>query len=159
MPRVADLLSAYEHAKSPEDAEQALDGLRAASPPHDLELGELYDGLAEAAAESDDFALAVRAERRAVELGCDYPELAREMLAWYLLKAGSKREGEAAFAKLRAERGDDPEVLLALASARTPETAPEQSKPSTRRSPAHAASTMTTGCARSVESGATPALS
>src|SRR5207245_5887447 len=49
---------------------------------------------------------------------CDYPELAREMLAWYLLKAGSKREGEAAFAKLRAERGDDPEVLLALASAR-----------------------------------------
>lgn len=95
-----------------------LDELRVTSPQPAAELGALYDRLAEAAAESDDFELAVRAQRRAVELGCEYPELARQMLAWYLLKSGSKQEGEAAFAELRAERDNDPEVLLVLAEAR-----------------------------------------
>jgi tetratricopeptide (TPR) repeat protein len=118
VPSVTELLSKYEDADSLVEAEQALDELQAACPPADLELGDLFDGLAEAAAECDDFALAVRAQRRALELGCDYPEIAREMLAWYLLKAGRRKEGEEAFAELRAERGEDPELLVTLANAR-----------------------------------------
>lgn len=118
MPSVAELLLAFENAEDLAEAERALDELCVATPPAHIQLGDLYDGLAEAAAESDDFEMALRVQRRAVELGCEYPELAREMIAWYLLKAGRKQEGETAFAKLRAERGDDPEVLLVLAEAR-----------------------------------------
>ena len=120
MPSVEEeeLLCAFENAESLAQAERALDELRVATPPAHVELGDLHDGLAEAAAESDDFETAVRVQRRAVELGCEYPELAREMLAWYLLKAGRKQEGEVAFTKLQAERGDGPEVLLVLAEAR-----------------------------------------
>ena len=118
MPSVTELLATYEKAESLAEAEQALEELRAVSPSAHLQLGDLYDGLAEAAAECDDFALAVRAQRRATELGCEHVEIAREMLAWYLLKAGNRREGEAAFAKLRQERGEDPEILLTLANAR-----------------------------------------
>jgi hypothetical protein len=68
--------------------------------------------------EQGDYACAVRAQGRAVELGCDDPDLGREMLAWYLLKAGKKAQGEAAFLELRAERGEDPGILSTLANAR-----------------------------------------
>src|SRR5438309_11743477 len=107
MPGLTELLSTYENADSLAKAEQALDELRAASPADHPHLGDLYDGLAEAAAECGDFARAVRVERRAVEIGCEHVEIAREMLAWYLLKAGNKSEGEAAFVELREERGED----------------------------------------------------
>lgn len=118
MPSVRDLLTAYEDAESLDEAEQVLDQLANVELPDHLTLGDLYDGLAEVAAEDEDFTLAIRAQRRAIELGCEHLELAREMLAWYLLKAGRRQEGEADFAALRAERGDDPEILLTLANAR-----------------------------------------
>jgi len=113
-----DLLSAYENAGTLGEAERALEALRTGTPPADVDLGDFYDGLAEAAAESDDYELAIRAQQHAVELGCEYPELARQMLAWYLLKAGRRDEGEAAFSKLLGERGDHPELLFVLAEAR-----------------------------------------
>jgi tetratricopeptide (TPR) repeat protein len=118
VPSVSELLRTYEDAESLERAEQALDELSARSLPGDLRLGDLYDGLAEVAAEDGDFSLAVRAQRHAIELGCDHTEVGREMLAWYLLKDGQKEEGEAAFARLRAERGEDPGLILTLANAR-----------------------------------------
>lgn len=118
MPGVADLLSAYDEAESLEEAEEALDKLAALGPPSDLSLGDLYDDLAEAAAEDGDFSLAARAQRRAIELGCDHLELGQSMLAWYLLKDGRKEEGEAAFAELARVRGDDPDLLTTLANAR-----------------------------------------
>lgn len=86
--------------------------------PADLELGECYDGLAEVAADDGDLELAVRAERRALELGCREPDLARQMLGWYLLEGGDREEGEATFAAARAERPDDPWLLSALGAAR-----------------------------------------
>lgn len=38
------------------------------------------------------------------------PELAREMLGWYLLKAGETEEGEAIFAAALAQRGNDSDL-------------------------------------------------
>lgn len=118
VPGVADLLSTYDEAESLEEAEEALDELSALGPPDDLNLGDLYDGLAEIAADDGDFSLAVRAQRRAIELGCDHLEIGQQMLAWYLLKDGKREEGEAAFAELARARGDDPELLTTLADAR-----------------------------------------
>jgi uncharacterized protein YecA (UPF0149 family)/predicted RNase H-like HicB family nuclease len=118
VPRVAALLAAYDDAESLEEAETALDKLSALGLPSDLRLGDLYDGLAEVAAEDGDFSLAVRTQRSAIELGCDHREIAKQMLGWYLLKDGKKEEGEAAFAELAITRGDDPELLTTLANAR-----------------------------------------
>lgn len=118
MATVSELLSIYENADALAEAEDALDRIAAMEPSEDLPLGDYYDGLAEVAAEDDDFALAVRAQRRALELGCELPELAQEMLAWYLLKAGDRDEGEAAFARLRAERVGDLQIVSTLANAR-----------------------------------------
>jgi SEC-C motif. len=115
---VSELLSVYENTDALAEAEDALDRIAAMEPSEDLPLGDYYDGLAEVAAEEDDFPLAVRAQRRAIEHGCKHPELAQEMLAWYLLKAGDRDEGEAAFAKLRAERVGDPQIVSTLANAR-----------------------------------------
>lgn len=112
-----DLLGAYEEAPSIDEAERILDQLAAESPA-EVELGDLYDDLAEAAAEEEDFAVASRLQRKAIEHGCEHPELAREMLGWYLLKDGQRDAGEALFAELRAERPDDPELLLTLGNAR-----------------------------------------
>lgn len=119
MTSVSELLSIFETAEELSEAEAALDELATMDLPPDLELGECYDGLAEAAAEHDDFALAVRAQRRALEHGCGFPELGREMLAWYLLKAGRREEGETAFATLREKRPDDPHLLATLGAARS----------------------------------------
>jgi tetratricopeptide (TPR) repeat protein len=115
---VSELLSVYENAEALAEAEDALDRIAAMAPSEDLPLGDYYDGLAEVAGEDGDFALAVRAQRRAIELGCELPELAQDMLAWYLLKAGDRDEGEAAFARLRAERVGDPQTVSTLANAR-----------------------------------------
>jgi hypothetical protein len=116
---VEELLRPYVEAAGLEEAALALDDL---APSDDLPaqvLGDCYDELAEAAANDDDYALAVRLERRAVELGCRQPRIAREMLGWYLLKSGSVVGGEAEFAALRAERPHDVHVLVTLAHARS----------------------------------------
>jgi tetratricopeptide (TPR) repeat protein len=112
------LLDAYLGAPALEEAERALEALEQSPPVSGAPVGDLYDELAEAAANDGDFALAVRAERRAVELGCEHPLLAREMLAWYLIKDGQRMVGEAEFAALRGELGDDPSLLIALGCAR-----------------------------------------
>ena len=118
MASIPELLSIYENAEELVEAEDALDRIAAIGPDDEIPLGDYYDGLAEVAGEEGDFALAVRAQRRAVELGCELPELAKDMLAWYLLKAGDREKGEAAFARLRAERTGDPEIVSTLANAR-----------------------------------------
>ncbi len=119
MSAVDELLRPYVDAPGLDEAAAALDDL---APSDDLPaevLGDCYDELAEAAASSDDYALAARLERRAVALGCRYPTLAREMLGWYLLKDGATSDGEAAFAALRTERPDDVEILVPLGNARS----------------------------------------
>ena len=118
MASVPELLSVYEHADALVEAEDALDRIAAMVPSVDLPLGDHYDGLAEVAGEEGDFALAVRAQRRAIEHGCENLELAQEMLAWYLLKADKRDEGEVAFAMLRGERVGDPQIVSTLANAR-----------------------------------------
>jgi tetratricopeptide (TPR) repeat protein len=115
---VEELLETFEATTSLAEAERALDLIAASEYPEDLPLGEMYDGLAEVAAEIGDFACAVRTQRRALELGCDYPDLGREMLAWYLLKDGKTEEGEARFARLRKERPTDVCLVQTLAAAR-----------------------------------------
>jgi len=87
-------------------------------------LGDCYDELAEVAANDGEYERAARLERRAVEIGCRNQIVAREMLAWYLLKAGSVAEGETIFAELRSERPDDVELLVTMGWTRC-------SKPST----------------------------
>jgi tetratricopeptide (TPR) repeat protein len=115
---VSELLSVYENTDALAEAKDALDRIAAMAPSADLPLGDYYDGLAEGACEEGDFPLAVRAQRRAIEHGCEHLELAQEMLAWYLLKADRRDQGEAAFAKLRAERVGDPQIVSTLANAR-----------------------------------------
>jgi tetratricopeptide (TPR) repeat protein len=116
---VDELLQPYVDAASLQEAAAALDDL---APSDDLPaqvLADCYDDLAEAAADDDEYALAARFQRRAVQLGCRHPKIAREMLGWYLLKDGSTLEGEAEFAALRAEWPDDVDLLVTLAHARS----------------------------------------
>jgi tetratricopeptide (TPR) repeat protein len=116
---VDELLQAYVDAPGLQEAAAALDDL---APSNDLPaqiLGDCYDDLAEAAANDDEYALAARLQRRAVQLGCRHPKIAREMLGWYLLKDGSTLTGEAEFAALRTERPDDVQVLVTLGHARS----------------------------------------
>lgn len=118
MASVSELLSIFESTEDLQEAEAALDRIAAMERPADLELGECYDGLAEVAADAGDLELAVRTQRRALEHDCREPDLARQMLGWYLLEAGEREEGEAVFAAARAERPDDAWLLSALALAR-----------------------------------------
>lgn len=83
-----------------------------------MRLGDLYEELAEHAAEEDDYELAARLEEKAITAGCGQPVVAREMHGWYLLKAGSTAEGEAVFRELCAERPDDANVRITLGHAR-----------------------------------------
>jgi tetratricopeptide (TPR) repeat protein len=113
-------LQAFNDARTVAEAERALDAMRELDPPDDLELGELYDELASVAADDGDFDMAVRLQAAALELGCRHRELGRDMLAWYLLKAGRQSEGERQFELLLAERGgDDVHTLLTLGHARS----------------------------------------
>lgn len=107
MASVSELLSLYETTESLTEAKAALDRVAAMEHPADLEIGECYDGLAEAAADSGDYELAVQAERLAVEHGCRRPDIAEDMLGWYLLKVGQKEEGEAVFAAALERRGHE----------------------------------------------------
>ncbi|MDP9345988.1 MAG: SEC-C domain-containing protein, partial [Actinomycetota bacterium] len=73
------------------------------------------------ATEENDTALAVRAQRKALEHGCSRPDIGRTMLAWYLLLDGQRLAGEDAFAEqLAGAEGTDDEVelLTTLANAR-----------------------------------------
>jgi tetratricopeptide (TPR) repeat protein len=117
MEAARDLLEAYETAPTYTEAEHALDAL-AGKPALNIALGDLYDELAEMAAEDGDFTVAVRVQRKALEHGCEYPELAREMLAWYLLKGGERKAGEALLAEMREERPDDADLLILIGNAR-----------------------------------------
>jgi tetratricopeptide (TPR) repeat protein len=114
-----DALQAYVDAPTIEEAERALDELQRRHESLPVQLGDLYDELAEAAAEDDDAATAARLERKAIDAGCRHPLIAREMLAWYLLKAGSRIEGEAHFAELRRERPNDARLIITLGHARS----------------------------------------
>ncbi|MCP9487986.1 MAG: hypothetical protein MSC30_19280 [Gaiellaceae bacterium MAG52_C11] len=118
MGTIEELLSAYEDAETLAEAESALDALAGQAPTDEHHIGDLYDQLADLAVEEDDFSLAVRAQRRAIELGCEHLDIAREMLAWYLLKEGQREAGEAAFSQLQAERGADFALLLTIGNAR-----------------------------------------
>jgi tetratricopeptide (TPR) repeat protein len=115
---VAELLSIYETTESLAEAKDALDRIAAMEHPADLELGEFYDELSEIAADNGDYELAVQAQRLAIEHGCRMQDLAREMLAWYLLKAGETEEGEAIFATELALRGHDAELHGTVGAAR-----------------------------------------
>jgi len=115
---VSELLSLYETTESLTEAKSALDRIAAMEPPADLELGECYDGLAEVAADSGDYELAVRAQRLAIKHGCRRPDIAEDMLGWYLLKVGRKEEGEAVFAAALERRGHDPELHGTIGEAR-----------------------------------------
>ena len=116
--RAHDLLHAWERAESLDDAESALDALAAVGAPDGIALGDLYDQLAEEAADRLDLAMAVRAQRAALHHGCEHAQVAREMLGWYLLKDGHREAGEAEFAAVLAETGEAANVLLTLGSAR-----------------------------------------
>jgi tetratricopeptide (TPR) repeat protein len=118
MPAREELIDAYEAAATLAEAEQALTDLRASGESDPDELGELYDELATAAAEEDDFELAVRAQREAIGFPYRHRRIGEEMLGWYLLKAGQRAEGEAHFERLRAERPDDIELLFTIGNAR-----------------------------------------
>ena len=115
---VEALLETFDLTTSLEEAERALDSIAEADYPPDLPLGDMYDGLAEAAAEVGDYSCAVRAQRRALELGYEWEELGREMLGWYLLKDSQAEEGEAVFRELRQERPTDAFLVQTLAAAR-----------------------------------------
>lgn len=82
-------------------------------------LGDLYDELAEAAAEDGEYELAAQLEAKALEAGCSHPSVAREMRGWYLLKSGASEDGEAVFRELLAERPDDAELRITLGHARS----------------------------------------
>jgi len=116
---VDELIHRYTDARTLAEAEAALEVVAASRRADPVQVGDLFDELAGIAVEEDDYAAAVRLQRRAVELGCEYPRLAREMLAWYLLKDGQTVAGEAEFAALRREHGDDPQLLLTIGNARS----------------------------------------
>lgn len=114
-----DLLERYRQARTTVDAERVLDELAVHGAGLPLPIGDLYDELAEAAAEENDYDAAAQLERKALEGGCTGPVVAREMLGWYLLKSGALEEGERVFGEVRAERPDDVELLITLGHARS----------------------------------------
>lgn len=74
--------------------------------------GERFVREADALAEKSDYAGAVEAQRKAVEAGFTGLPDARQMLAWYLLKAGSTAEGDELWATLVSESPDDADLAL-----------------------------------------------
>lgn len=116
---IDELFVAYREAPTLEEAERVLRSIELSEHAREAGVGDLYDNLAEVAADEGDFGRAVRAQRRAIELGCELPVLARQMLGWYLLKDGQRRAGEVEFDALRRELGDDPELLIVLGNARS----------------------------------------
>ncbi len=119
MGTAAQALRAYERAGSWEEAEAALDALAESGEGADAGVGDLFDELASAAADAGEPGRAARLQQKALLHGCSAPRLARQMLGWYLIEGGQRVAGEAEFAALLRETGDDDvEVLLALGAAR-----------------------------------------
>ena len=116
---VEELLRAYREVPALLEAERVLREIERSEGAREVNLGDLYDNLAEVAADEGDFALAVRAQRRALDLASEMPVLGREMLGWYLMKDGRRLAGEAEFEALRTELGDEPELLVTLGNARS----------------------------------------
>lgn len=114
-----ELLDEYREVPTLVEAERVLREIERSERAREVSVGDLYDNLAEVAADERDFALAVRAQRRALELGCEMPVLGREMLGWYLMKDGRRLDGEAEFEALRSKLGDEPELLVMLGNARS----------------------------------------
>jgi tetratricopeptide (TPR) repeat protein len=118
--RVADaILQPYVDARTLPEAAEELDRLAGRNAELPVPLGDLYDELAEAAANDDEYELAARLEAKAIEAGCRKRLVAREMRGWYLLKSGATEEGEALFRELLKERPDDAEVRITLGHARS----------------------------------------
>ena len=116
---VEEQLDAYRGVPTLEEAERVLREVERSEGAGEVSVGDLYDNLAEVAADEGDFALAVRAQRRALQLGSEMPVLGREMLGWYLMKDGQRLAGEAEFEALRSELGNEPELLVTLGNARS----------------------------------------
>ena len=119
MPVTEAILQPYVDAPTLRAAEAELDRLGGRSDELPEPLGDLYDDLAHAAADDDDYELAVRLQGKALEAGCSHRFVARGMRGWYLLKAGAEDEGEAVFRELLAERPDDADVRITLGHARS----------------------------------------
>jgi hypothetical protein len=119
MPVADAILQPYVDAPTLLAAEEELDRLAGRGEELRVPLGDLYDELAHAAAEDDEYELAARLEAKALESGCRQRFVAREMRAWYLLKAGAAEGGEALFRELLAERPDDANVRITLGHARS----------------------------------------
>jgi tetratricopeptide (TPR) repeat protein len=113
------ILEPYVNAATLVEAERELDRLAARADELPVRLGDLYDDLAEHASNEDEPELAARLEKKAIAAGCGQPFVAREMLGWYLLKAGATDEGESVFRELCDERPDDTDVRLTLGHARS----------------------------------------
>src|SRR3954447_23873257 len=113
------ILQPYVDAPTLVAAEVELDRLASRGNELPEPLGDLYDELAHAAAEDDEYELAAQLQAKALEAGCSHSFVAREMRGWYLLKAGASEDGEAVFRELLAERPDDADVRIALGHARS----------------------------------------
>src|ERR671915_1436574 len=110
---VADaILQPYIDAPTLPEAEAELDRLAGRNAELPVPIGDLYDELAEAAAEDDEYELAARLEAKAIEAGWPDRFVAREMRGWYLLKSGATEEGEALFRELLKERPNDADVRV-----------------------------------------------
>jgi hypothetical protein len=113
------ILQPYVDAPTLLAAEAELDRLAGRGDKLPVKLGDLYDELAHAAADDDEYGLAARLQTKALEAGCRQPFVAREMRGWYLLKSGATEAGEAAFRELLAEHPDDGNVRITLGHARS----------------------------------------
>lgn len=118
MPNSHEVLRPYEEARSIAEAAAALDALEPGPDLPSQLLADCCDDLSDEAVELEEYAMAVRLQRRAIELGCTNLETARQMLPWHLLLDGQTEAGEAAFAELRAERPGDVELLVTVGNAR-----------------------------------------
>lgn len=117
---VADaILQPYVDAPTLREAEEELDRLAGRSDELPVPLGDLYDELAHAAADDDEYRLAARLEAKALDAGCRQRFVAREMRRRYLLKSGAEEEGEAVFRELLTERPDEASVRITLGHARS----------------------------------------
>jgi tetratricopeptide (TPR) repeat protein len=114
-----DVLEPFRQAETVADAERVLDALAVLGADRPDPLGDLYDELAEEAANEADYEAAARLERKALDAGCTSPVVAREMLGWYLLKSGDVEQGERVFGDLRTERPGDVGILITLGHARS----------------------------------------
>lgn len=108
-----ELRAAYDEAKTGEEALAALDAIAGNGGAREgLPLGDLYDSVAERLAAEERWDSAAAAQRKALDNGYHGVPDGREMLAFYVLKAGHEDEGTKLWDDLLAERADDPDLHL-----------------------------------------------